>query len=120
MVGESISRSDLRWRVRSPGTRWGLLLVGLFAAVAAVIIGTATFGKGSVNLLRELSNEGGLYLTVARWYTPNGRLIEEEGVAPDVIVEFEGASLRDFDYEDPQLAAAVEQLNFQTGAAALP
>ena len=39
---------------------------------------------------------------------------------PDVIVEFDSASLKDFGFEDPQLAAAVEQLDFQTGAAALP
>jgi len=124
------------WRVRSGGRHPDIplvLLVDGFSASGsevlagalqdhgrALIIGTETFGKGSVNLLRELSNEGGLYLTVAHWYTPNGRLIEEQGVVPDVIVEFERASQKDFDFEDPQLAAAIEQLDFQTGAAALP
>ena len=124
------------WRVRSGGKYPDIplvLLVDGFSASGAevlagalqdhgraVIIGTDTFGKGSVNLLRELSNEGGLYLTVAHWYTPNGRLLEGEGVAPDVVVEFERASQKDFEFEDPQLAAAIEQLNFQTGTAALP
>ena len=124
------------WRVRSGGKYPDVplvLLVDAFSASGsevlagalqdhgrAAVIGTQTFGKGSVNLLRELSNGGGLYLTVAHWYTPNGRLIEGEGVGPDVVVEFERASQKDFDFEDPQLAAAVEQLDFQTGAAALP
>jgi len=53
----------------------------------AKIIGTKTFGKGSVNTLRPLSNGGGLYLTIARWYTPSGRQIEGEGLEPDVFVE---------------------------------
>ncbi len=123
------------WRVRSGGKYPDVplvLLVDAFSASGsevlagalqdhgrAAVIGTATFGKGSVNLLRELSNDGGLYLTVAHWYTPNGRLIEGEGLVPDVVVEFERASQKDFDFEDQQLAAAVAQLDFQTGAAAL-
>jgi len=75
----------------------------------AAIIGTQTFGKGSVNILRDLKeDDGGLYLTIGRWYTPNGRLIEGEGVLPDVTVELP------FDSEvDLQLDAAIEQLNFQ-------
>ncbi len=81
----------------------------------AVVIGTKTFGKGSVNFLRELSNGGGLYLTVARWYTPNGRLLEEIGVPPDVIIESpSNVSARTFT-DDVQLSAAIKQLNFQTG-----
>ena len=49
----------------------------------APIVGSTTFGKGSVNILRRLSNGGGLYLTIAKWYTPSGRLIEGNGVEPD-------------------------------------
>lgn len=49
----------------------------------APVVGSTTFGKGSVNILRRLSNGGGLYLTIAKWYTPNGRLIEGNGVEPD-------------------------------------
>ena len=88
----------------------------------SIVIGTTTFGKGSVNFLRELSNGGGLYLTVARWYTPNGRTIEAKGVTPDVTVTFpEGASAKTIT-EDVQMSAAIKQLNFQTGqaAAAMP
>ncbi len=49
----------------------------------AQVVGSTTFGKGSVNILRRLTNGGGLYMTIAKWYTPNGRLIEGNGVEPD-------------------------------------
>jgi carboxyl-terminal processing protease len=80
----------------------------------ALIIGTPTFGKGSVNLLRQLSNGGGVYLTIARWYTPNGRLIENEGVQPDVVVAFPPGNQSTIT-EDVQMTAAIKQLDFQTG-----
>ncbi len=80
----------------------------------AVIIGTSTFGKGSVNLLRQLSNGGGLYLTIGRWFTPDGRLIEGTGVEPDVLVEFPVNSQLTLT-DDVQMTAAIKQLNFQTG-----
>jgi carboxyl-terminal processing protease len=50
----------------------------------AKLIGQQTFGKGSVNHLRTLSNGGALYVTIARWLTPNGTLIEGVGLTPDV------------------------------------
>ena len=49
----------------------------------AQMVGATTYGKGSVNILRRLSNGGGLIITFARWYTPEGRLIEEQGIEPD-------------------------------------
>jgi carboxyl-terminal processing protease len=49
----------------------------------ATVAGQTTFGKGSANDLRELGNGAGLYITTARWLTPNGRLIEGEGLHPD-------------------------------------
>ena len=49
----------------------------------AEIVGDRTFGKGSVNRLYRLGNGGGLYLTFAKWYTPDGRLIEGNGIEPD-------------------------------------
>ena len=52
----------------------------------ATIVGATTFGKGSVNILRRLSNGGGLVITFARWYTPTGRLIQDNGLEPDVEV----------------------------------
>jgi len=82
-----------------------------------VAIGTNTFGKGSVNLLRGLSNGGGVYLTIGRWFTPNGRVIEEVGIDPDVVVEavdtVGGANPQTNDFSDPQIEAAIKQLDFQ-------
>lgn len=59
----------------------------------AVIAGKTTYGKGSVNLLFPLEDGSGVYLSIARWYTPNGTLIEGNGVTPDIIQELEGDDL---------------------------
>ena len=56
----------------------------------ATIAGTKTHGKGSVNILRPLKDGSGLYITTARWLTPNGRLIEGEGLYPDYELELVG------------------------------
>ncbi|MCH7653921.1 MAG: S41 family peptidase, partial [Chloroflexi bacterium] len=50
----------------------------------ATFVGAQTFGKGSVNILRGLGNGGGLFLTFAHWFTPSGRLIQGNGLAPDI------------------------------------
>jgi carboxyl-terminal processing protease len=56
----------------------------------ALVAGNVTFGKGSVNMLFQLSDGSGLYLTTARWLTPDGRLIEGQGIEPDVVLELTG------------------------------
>jgi len=56
----------------------------------AAIAGTKTFGKGSVNIIRQLKDGSGLAITTARWLTPNGNLIEGEGLYPDYELELEG------------------------------
>ena len=56
----------------------------------AVIAGTKTYGKGSVNVLRQLGDGSAIYITTARWLTPDGRLIEGEGLSPDYELELEG------------------------------
>ena len=53
----------------------------------ALIIGEKTFGKGSVQSILNLRNGSGLRLTTARYYTPNGRSIQAEGIIPDVKIE---------------------------------
>ncbi len=53
----------------------------------AVLLGTRSFGKGSVQLLFPLGNGGAIRLTTARYYTPSGRSIQAEGIVPDVRVE---------------------------------
>ena len=71
----------------------------LFAAALkendrAIIIGETSYGKGSVNNAFPLSNGGALYTTIARWFTPDGNLIEKEGIAPDVEIRL---TLEDFE-----------------------
>jgi carboxyl-terminal processing protease len=56
----------------------------------AIIAGTTTYGKGSVNMLYHLSDGSGIYITTARWLTPNGRLIEGHGIEPDKKLELTG------------------------------
>ena len=65
----------------------------------AMIMGTRTFGKGSVQTVVELKDGSGLKLTIARYYTPKHRSIQEQGIIPDVIVpskepdKFEGIKI---------------------------
>jgi carboxyl-terminal processing protease len=59
----------------------------------AQVAGTVTFGKGSVNQLFQLQDGSGIYLTIARWYTPDGRLIEGQGITPDFVLELTGDDL---------------------------
>ena len=53
----------------------------------AIILGTPTFGKGSVQTIIPLSDGSALRLTTARYYTPSGRVIQENGIEPDIIIE---------------------------------
>ena len=52
-----------------------------------VVLGTTTFGKGSVQSILEMSDGSGLKLTTARYYTPDGRSIQAKGIEPDIMVE---------------------------------
>ncbi|HKJ72222.1 MAG TPA: S41 family peptidase [Gammaproteobacteria bacterium] len=52
----------------------------------AIIMGTSTFGKGSVQSIMELDDGAGLKLTTARYFTPKGRSIQAEGISPDIVV----------------------------------
>ncbi|HVE81333.1 MAG TPA: S41 family peptidase [Myxococcales bacterium] len=60
----------------------------------AVIMGTPTFGKGSVQTVIELEDGSGLKLTIARYYTPKGRSIQERGITPDFLVPEESGEAR--------------------------
>ncbi|MCI5156852.1 MAG: S41 family peptidase, partial [Candidatus Electrothrix sp. AUS1_2] len=55
----------------------------------AIILGTRTFGKGSVQTVVPLPNGAGVRLTTARYYTPSGRSIQATGIVPDMIIPFE-------------------------------
>jgi len=74
----------------------------------AVLVGEKTFGKGSVQLIHELSDGAELRVTTARWFTPKDRAIHGVGLEPDISVE---VTQEDMDAErDPQLERAVEYL----------
>ncbi|EPJ44876.1 MAG: carboxyl-terminal protease [Osedax symbiont Rs1] len=53
----------------------------------ALIMGTTSFGKGSVQTVLQLTGRRGIKLTTARYYTPNGRSIQAKGIIPDIMVE---------------------------------
>ena len=109
------------WDVKSGGNGRGfpmVVLINQFSASAsevlsgalsdhdrAVLVGTTSFGKGSVNTLRPLSDGSGIYFSIARWYTPNGTLIEGEGITPEIVVELPHGGT-----EDVQLNTAIEIL----------
>ena len=74
-----------------------------------MVVGTQTYGKGVVQSVFDLKDGTCLKLTVSEYFTPNGRTIHEEGVTPDVEVEYE------VDVENPekdnQLEKAIEVIN---------
>ena len=116
------NRTD--WKVKQGGKAKSIpmvVLVNEFSASAsevfvgavmdndrATVIGTTTYGKGSVNNLWPLSDGSGVNFTVAKWFTPGGVQIEGEGIAPDVVQE-----RHEDESEDIQLDLAIEILNEQ-------
>jgi carboxyl-terminal processing protease len=53
----------------------------------AIVLGTRSFGKGSVQTIRPVGNQGAIRLTTARYFTPSGRSIQAQGIDPDIVVE---------------------------------
>lgn len=84
----------------------------------ALLVGTQTFGKGLVQSVRPVGNGSGLAVTIAKYYTPNGRDINQEGIPPDIEVELteeDRESLRTDrtligTLDDPQYARAIDIL----------
>ena len=74
------------------------------------VIGATTFGKGAVNITRELSDGSAIYFTVRRWYLPDGTQIEGHGVTPDVVVAATATVLPAPLAEDVALQKALEVL----------
>lgn len=73
------------------------------------LVGTRTFGKGSVQELVSITDDTSLKITIAKWLTPNGVSISEKGLDPDVEVKI---TEKDLDKKiDPQMDKAVEILN---------
>ncbi len=67
----------------------------------AVIMGTKTFGKGSVQTILPMSGNAALKITTARYYTPSGRSIQATGILPDVVTEEAKVTKREKGAEDP-------------------
>ncbi|MFO8091430.1 MAG: S41 family peptidase [Desulfatiglandaceae bacterium] len=93
----------------------------------AVVLGTRTFGKGSVQTILPLSDGSGLRLTTAKYYTPSGRSIQSSGITPDIELEFipakengEENQGRFFREEDIEGHMRNEQQGDQIKAGAIP
>jgi carboxyl-terminal processing protease len=74
----------------------------------ATLIGTTTFGKGSVQLVYDLSDGSSVHVTSARWYTPERHQIDQQGLEPDIVVVPTEEAIADG--RDEALEAAVEFL----------
>jgi carboxyl-terminal processing protease len=83
----------------------------------AVLVGSKTFGKGLVQSVRSLGDGSGMAVTIAKYYTPNGRDINKIGIEPDVKAEITPAQIKTITPDmigtpkDPQFAKALSVLN---------
>ena len=82
----------------------------------ASVLGETTFGKGSVNITRELSDGSAIYFTIRRWYLPDGTQIEGQGVTPNVEIATDVQALPVALEEDAALRKAIEILEQQLGS----
>jgi carboxyl-terminal processing protease len=73
----------------------------------AVVMGTRSFGKGSVQTIIPLAGHGAMRLTTARYYTPSGRSIQAKGIDPDIVVE--AAKIEHAPAKDAKTAKAPDQ-----------
>jgi carboxyl-terminal processing protease len=89
----------------------------------AKLVGTKTYGKGTVQTFYDLDDGSGLKLTTARYLTPKGNSLESKGIMPDVIIDAfapeeivggggagsgNGATIKEPGADDPQLSAGVQ------------
>lgn len=74
----------------------------------AKLVGQKSFGKGSVQALKKLPDGSSIKVTIAKWLTPKGRSINDEGIAPDVEVKLTKKDVEN--QKDPQLEVALEML----------
>lgn len=73
----------------------------------AIVVGTKSFGKGSVQTVMPLRGNGAMRLTTSRYYTPSGRSIQALGVSPDIVVE-QPRRTNDAEEEDPRLRSEAD------------
>ena len=77
----------------------------------AIILGQNSYGKGSVQSIIPLKNQGAIRLTVAKYYLPSGKSISEVGVSPDIEINEEGEEFKIKSKTDNQLNYAIKLLN---------
>jgi carboxyl-terminal processing protease len=82
----------------------------------AILIGTRSFGKGSVQTIIPLAGHGAMRLTTARYYTPSGRSIQAKGIDPDIVVE--AAKIEHPPTKDDKTAAAADKKDDKSEGAA--
>jgi carboxyl-terminal processing protease len=75
----------------------------------AIVIGTKSFGKGSVQTVMPLRGDGAMRLTTARYYTPSGRSIQALGVSPDIVVQQPPQRPAEEETEEPSSAATMSR-----------
>ncbi|MFT4675553.1 MAG: carboxyl-terminal processing protease [Reinekea sp.] len=124
-IANSDSRFVARKKDPSKGVKMVVLINGGSASASEIvagalqdhgrglIMGTQSFGKGSVQTILPLDKDHALKLTTARYYTPNGRSIQGQGIVPDIEVKQGKLTLNDSDgfYKESDLAGALENPN---------
>ncbi len=109
--GYDVFSSDLKFVILVDGgsaSAAEILAGALSEQGKATLVGSKTFGKGSVQELVDITPTTSLKVTVARWFTPNGVSISKQGITPKFVVERTQA---DYDAQkDPQLDKAIEIL----------
>lgn len=91
-----------------------LLAAALQENDRAIVVGSTSFGKGTVSHARDLSNGGAVYVSIARWLTPDRNLIEGRGVIPDIEVELTVEDIEE--RRDVALYRAIDALRAQVEA----
>ena len=77
----------------------------------AILLGENSFGKGSVQSIIPLKNEGAISLTIAKYYLPSGKSISEVGVSPDIEIDENSDEFQIKTETDNQLNYAIKLLN---------
>ena len=77
----------------------------------AIVIGENSYGKGSVQSIIPLKNNGAIRLTISKYYLPSGQSISEVGVTPDIVVEEDSKEFKINTENDNQLNFALKLLN---------
>ena len=71
-------------------------------------MGTKTYGKGSVQEVDSFEDGSSIRMTIAKWFTPNGRSVNHTGLTPDIVVELKDEDLKN--KKDTQKEAAIKYL----------